>query len=208
MKSQRVYVIGAGGHAKVVISLLRDLEFEVAGIFDDDPAKWSGTLLGLAISGPIARLDDVPRLPGIIAVGDNALRQSIAERFDLDWLSAVHPRAHVDATADLAEGTVVMAGAVIQAEARLGRHVIVNTRASVDHDCVIGDFAHIAPGATLAGNGHMETGVLFGAGAVAVPGVRVGQWTTVGAGAVVVADVPGEVIAKGMPARHFSKVME
>jgi sugar O-acyltransferase (sialic acid O-acetyltransferase NeuD family) len=204
MTKKRVNVIGAGGHAKVVLSLLRDLGCEVAGVFDDDPATWNCLLAGAPVRGPVEQIAQSPRLPTIIAIGDNAVRHSIAARLDLDCFTAVHPRAHVDRSAVIGVGTVVMAGAIIQPDARLGRHVIVNTVASIDHDCVVDDFAHIAPGARLAGGVHIETGVLFGVGAVSIPGVRIGSWSTVGAGAAVVADIPANRIAKGIPAKPLS----
>jgi acetyltransferase-like isoleucine patch superfamily enzyme len=96
---------------------------------------------------------------------------------------------------------VVFAGAVIQPDAALGGHVIVNTAASIDHDCALGDFVHIAPGVHLAGNVRLDTGVFLGIGTVAIPGIHVGAWTTVGAGATVIRDLRAGITAIGTPAR-------
>ncbi len=202
MTDSRVHVIGGGGHAKVIISLLFELGYEVAGVFDDDPVKQGESLSGCPVFGPLESLSAAERLPAIIAIGDNAVRKSVSERFDLEWLTVIHPRACVDPTAELAPGTMVLAGAIIQAAARLGRHVIVNTAASVDHDCQVEDFVHVAPGARVAGNGHLETGVLMGVGSVSIPGIHVGAWSTIGAGATLVSDIPAGVVAKGVPARY------
>ena len=152
MKSAtRVYVIGAGGHGKVVVRLLEELGYSVAAIFDDDPRQWHKPLLGLPVLGPVARIEEHPRLPAVVAVGDNAARRWIARRYPLDWLTAVHPSAIVDPSVRFGSGTVVLPRAVIQVDACLGDHVIVNTAATVDHDCRIGDYAHLAPGSHLAG---------------------------------------------------------
>ncbi|MGQ9574466.1 MAG: acetyltransferase [Thermoguttaceae bacterium] len=198
--AKNVYVIGAGGHGKVVVRLLEDLGHRVAAVFDDDPSRWGELLGGVSVIGPVARLAEHPSLPAVIAVGDNAARRRIAQRWPLEWITAVHPRAFVDRTARLGPGTVVLAGAVIQPDARIGQHVIVNTAASIDHDCLIGDYAHVAPGVHLAGGVTIEEGVLMGIGSVAIPGVTIGSGTTVGAGAAVVGNLPQRVVAVGVPA--------
>jgi sugar O-acyltransferase (sialic acid O-acetyltransferase NeuD family) len=196
-----VYVIGAGGHGKVVVRLLQELGHHVAAVFDDDPRRWQAPLLGVPVLGPVTRIEEHPRLPAVIAVGDNAARRQIAERYPLPWLTAVHPRAIVDRSVRLGRGTVVLPGAVIQVDACLGDHVIVNTAATVDHDCRIGDYAHLAPGSHLAGGVCIGGGVLVGIGAVAIPGITIGARTTVGAGAAVVCDLPSDAVAVGVPAK-------
>jgi sugar O-acyltransferase (sialic acid O-acetyltransferase NeuD family) len=195
------YVIGAGGHAKVIIRALEDLGYAVVAVFDDDSRKWGTALLGAPVIGPVQELEGRRNLPAVLAVGDNRARRTLAERFEFDWLTVVHPAAIVDRTARLGRGTVVFAGAVIQADAIVGNHVIVNTSASLDHDCIVEDYVHVAPGARLAGDVSIEEGVLVGTGAVVIPRRRIGAWTTVGAGATVIHDLPPSVTAVGAPAR-------
>lgn len=194
-----VVVVGAGGHAKVVVATLRASGVAVVGVLDDDPA--AGPVLGAPRLGPTA---DVSRigLPAVLAVGDNAARRRLAEAHPgVDWTATVHPAAVVHESARVGAGAVVVAGAVVQPDAVLGRHAIVNTGASVDHDAVVGDFAHVGPGARLAGGVRLGEGAFVGTAAACVPGVRVGAWATVGAGAVVVASLPDRVVAVGVPAR-------
>ena len=195
------YMIGAGGHGKVVLRTLQDLGYTVTAVFDDDPSRWNSTLLGVPIVGPIERIAEFVRRPTVIALGDNATRRRIARQYDLPWLTAVHPWAMVDLSAQLGQGTVVLARAVVQVDALLGDHVIINHAATVDHDCVVSSYAHLAPGVHLAGNVSIAEGVFLGIGAVAVPGVRIGAGTTVGAGGVVVHDLPDHVLAVGVPAK-------
>ena len=125
----------------------------------------------------------------IIAVGDNYVRETLVPTFGA-FAVAVHPTAVVGRGVDIGEGSVVMAGAVINSGARIGRHCIVNTRASVDHDCVVCDFAHVAPGATLGGTVYVGRGAMIGLGANVSHGVHVGDYAVVGAGSTASATSP------------------
>lgn len=198
---QRAYVLGAGGHAKVVIQLLRSLGYHILAVFDDDVTKWRHELLGICVKGRIDDVRALPRFPCVIAVGDNNIRAAIAARLDVDWLTVVHPCAVVDWTVSLGLGTVVLAGAVVQVDTQIGMHVIVNTSASIDHDCVLEDFVHIAPGVRLAGGVRIGRHALLGIGSAVIPERCIGADTTIGAGAVVTSDVPADVVAVGVPAR-------
>ncbi len=200
-REHRVHVIGCGGHAKVVVATLRRLEYEIAAVFDDDPARWGTALAGIPITGPVDSISKHDRLPAVIAIGDVQARKAIAAKLNLDWLTAVHPDASVDDSAELGQGTVVFSGAVIQPGTRIGNHAIVNTSASVDHDCDVGDFAHIAPGAHLAGGVKVGAGAFVGMGASVLQCVSIGAGTTVGANAAVLNDLEADVVAVGVPAR-------
>ncbi|MGQ9623569.1 MAG: acetyltransferase [Candidatus Caldatribacteriaceae bacterium] len=198
----KTYVVGGGGHAKVVLSALQAAGVRVDGILDDDPQKQGLEILGVKIIGTIAKAAEFGKAKGVLAIGDNCTRQLLAKKLsEWEWLTVIHPKAYVHPTAKIGPGTVIFAGAIIQPDVSLGAHVIINTGATVDHDCVVEDFVHLAPGANLAGSVSIEEGVLIGVGAAVVPGVRVGAWTIVGAGAVVVKDLPSCVVAVGVPAK-------
>lgn len=197
-----VYVFGAGGHARVVVSTLLEAGRAVAGLFDDDARTRGQQVLGVEVLGPIREAVGLPGGVGVLAIGDNRTRRKVAETLrGWTWLPVVHPRASVHDSVELGPGTVVFAGAVIQPEARLGSHCIVNTGATVDHECEIGSYAHLAPGVHLGGGVKVGEGVLLGIGAVAIPGVRIGAWSVVGAGSVVLEDLSAGVKAVGAPAR-------
>src|SRR6056297_307029 len=118
-----VWVIGAGGHAKVVIATLQASGRDVAGVLDDDAAKHGTTVLGVPVLGPVERAAGGEAL---VAIGNNAVRKRIAEALpEVRWASAVHPSAVVHPSVQVGAGSVVFAGAVVQPETRLGRHVIV-----------------------------------------------------------------------------------
>jgi sugar O-acyltransferase (sialic acid O-acetyltransferase NeuD family) len=191
-----VVVIGAGGHAKVVISTLAACGTPVAAVLDDDDSKWGTDAQGTRVG----RIERARGGRGIVGIGDNAKRREMARALGLEWQTAVHPAAYVHPSVKLGRGTVVFAGAVVQPDAVVGDHVIVNTGATVDHDCVIGDFAHLAPGVHLAGAVRVGEGAFLGIGSVACPGVRIGRWATLGAGAVAIHDLADGVVAVGVPA--------
>jgi sugar O-acyltransferase (sialic acid O-acetyltransferase NeuD family) len=199
-----VFVVGGGGHAKVVIATLQAAGLPVGAAFDDDPSKWGRSLLGVPIQGPI---DDLPRGDGsgaVLAIGDNRRRLQMSQRLaarGVSWATVIHPTAYVHPTVRVGPGTVVFANATIQPDTVVGAHVVINTAASVDHDCVLGDFVHVAPGVHLAGGVVLDEGVLMGIGSAAIPGTRVGAWSTAGAGAVVVRDLGADVTAVGVPAK-------
>lgn len=204
--SPPVLVIGASGHAKVVIELVRAAgAYEIIGLIDLN-------LSGAAILGvPILGTDeDLPRLrrEGIahafVGIGNNQRRLKTSyylRKIGFKIINAISPAAIISPSASLGDGIAVMAGAVINAEGRIDDFSIINTHASVDHDCWIGEGAHVCPGSTLAGNVRVGSLAFIGAGATVVPGITIGQNATIGAGASVLRDVPDGASAWGVPAR-------
>jgi sugar O-acyltransferase (sialic acid O-acetyltransferase NeuD family) len=198
-------VIGAGGHAKMVISTALAAGFEIDQVLDDNPQRWGQAILGATIIGPVAKVGEFQSRPAVIAIGDGVVRQRIAGTLDLKWATVTHPFAYVDPSAVLGPGTVVAAGAVVQPGAVVGKHCVINTAASIDHDCRLGDFVTTGPGVHLAGGVAVGDGALLGVGACAKPYCRIGARTIVGAGAAVVSDLPDDVVAYGVPARVQSR---
>jgi sugar O-acyltransferase (sialic acid O-acetyltransferase NeuD family) len=196
-------VYGAGGHAQVVIDVLRAQGIRVRRQYNDAPENQHPATRdvrpGVRLVGP--QFVDELDVPLVLAVGRNGERAELSRLVDARFAQAVHPSAIIAGSAAIGTGSVVLHGAIVQANARVGAHVLVNTAASVDHDCTVGDYAHISPRATLCGHVHVGEGTHIGAGAVLIPKVRVGRWCRVGAGAVVVRDLPDNVTAVGNPAR-------
>jgi sugar O-acyltransferase (sialic acid O-acetyltransferase NeuD family) len=195
-----IVVLGAGGHAKVVIATVRAAGGDVVAAYDDDEARWGQQILGVTISGPMSATE-VGNAPAIIAIGNNRARQSIAGRLNARWVTACHPSAIVHPSASIGPGTVVFAGSVVQPDATIGAHAILNTASSVDHDCIVGNFVHVGPGVRLCGGVTVDEGVLLGVGAKVAPNVEIGPWSTAGAGAVCVVDVERDTAVVGVPAR-------
>ncbi len=200
---EQLTIVGAGGHAKVVLATARAAGFTDVALVDDDPARHGSEVLGVPVGGASAAALADAGAAAVLAIGDNEVRARLGSGAACPFATVVHPGAMVHATVDLGDGTVVFAGAVIQPDARLGRHCIVNTSASIDHDCVLGEAVHIAPGTRLGGDVTLEDAVFLGVGAVVAPGVRIGAGTVVGAGASVVRDLPPGITAVGVPARSL-----
>jgi sugar O-acyltransferase (sialic acid O-acetyltransferase NeuD family) len=196
-------VVGAGGHAAVVASTLAARGQEVAGFFDDSPETWGTTILGVPVLGATSKLADWGRCRAVFGIGDNRVRQALAEQIDAEWITVVHPFAWVHPDVRLGEGTVVCAGAVVQPGAEIGSHVILNTRSSVDHHAQVGDFSHLAV-AHVAGRASLGKGVFLALGSVVLPKIHVGDWATIGAGAVVTKPVEPGITVVGVPARPLA----
>lgn len=198
---QPVILYGAGGHAKVVLELLEEAARTIRGYVVDGPTERA--LLGYPVSA--WGETDHGAVDWIIAIGDNTVRRGKATLVAGPFARVAHRNSYISPRAVWGEGTVVMSGASIHSGASIGAHGIVNTHASVDHDCRLGDFVHVAPHAALCGHVEVGEGTLIGAGAVIIPGIRIGRWVVIGAGSVIRNDVPDGVTVVGNPGRVYLK---
>lgn len=204
-----VIVLGAGGHAKVLINALQLCSVEILGITDPDPSLVGQNVLGVPVIGTDDEVkkssaEEVRLVNGLGSVGLPEARRRLFEewkKLGYVFATVIHPSAVVAADVRVGEGSQIMAGAVLQPGACLGDNVIINTGASLDHDCRIGSHTHIAPGVTLSGGVHVGVGVHVGTGASIVQGVSIGDATLLGAGSLVLKDIPARVKAYGCPAK-------
>ena len=192
-------VYGASGHGKVIIEILENINTPDISIWDDaDRAPvWQYPVQ----KPPATGVPDTEQL--IISIGVNTTRKRVAERWgnSVKFGKAIHSFTNISKRAIIGDGTVVMAGAVINADTIIGKHCIINTSASIDHDCVLADYVHISPNATLSGDVHVGEGTHVGSGAATIQGIRIGKWCNIGAGAVVIKDIPDYATAVGNPAK-------
>jgi sugar O-acyltransferase (sialic acid O-acetyltransferase NeuD family) len=208
MNPQPLYLLGAGGHAKMVIeACYRSELYRVAGCFDREPSLPS--LLGVPVhsdqDATFAQAID-SRSKFLVAIGENALRQRLTERLGAkgaEFAIVIAPSAYVSPSARLGAGTVVMPMAAIGALADIGEGCIINTSSSIDHDGYLEAFAHVAPGCHLAGNVTVRTGAILGVGTSVIPNITIGEWAVIGAGTTVIRDIPARTKWVGCPARQI-----
>jgi UDP-perosamine 4-acetyltransferase len=202
-----VLIIGAGGHGKVVLDILRAAgDVNPVGFIDADASLAGTSVAGLEVLGGPNLLPKLRKKHqyAIVAIGDNRARRryaATAREAGFDLINAIHPAASVSPSAGIGNNVVIAAGAVVCTEAKLADSVIVNTSAVVDHECTVGEAAHIAPGALLAGRVRIGEEAFIGLGSKIIQCLSVGDYSTVGAGAVVIEDVPPHVTVVGVPAR-------
>jgi UDP-perosamine 4-acetyltransferase len=207
--SGSLIVLGAGGHAKVLIASLRRLGVAVRGCVVAEAAASDRPVLGVPILGDESVLADLDPttaklVNGVGSLEPNSTRKQLFEHWSArGWRFAevIDPHAVIGPETDLGEGAQVMAGAVVQPGVRLGANCILNTRAAVDHDCVIGAHVHLAPGVTLSGGVVIGDDAHLGPGATVVQGVRIGSGAIIAAGAAVVADIGANERVFGVPAK-------
>ena len=194
-----IFLYGASGHGKVIIDILeKEKMFQLGCIIDDNPSMHGNDFLGYPVIGGKSSLlsGDCNTQKGIIGIGDNKTRKMINSwlaEHNFTLVRAIHPSVQVGKFTEIAGGTVVMAGAVINSGSFIGQNTIINTKASVDHDCIIDDFVHVAPGATLCGSVKIGEGTFVGAGATIIQNITVGKNVTIGAGTVVVNNIPDNI---------------
>jgi sugar O-acyltransferase (sialic acid O-acetyltransferase NeuD family) len=199
--SEDIFLIGASGHAKVVLEVIESMGSTVTALVDKTSSNQF--LKNIPIIG---ERDFKSNGNVIIAIGNNSTRKQLSKN-NWHYTKAKHSSALVSDTVVVGNGTVIMHGAIIQIDSKIGEHVIVNTRAQIDHDCTVRDFAHIGPGAVLCGNVSVGEGTLIGAGSVILPGKKIGRWAVIGAGSVVTKDIEDYSVAVGNPA-HIVQILK
>lgn len=210
MRDRPFIIVGGGGHAKVVWSLLDDLGLEVLGFSDASPNAAALAQVGVRYLGTDDQVmerspESVNLANGLGSTKETALRRRVFEKFKaarFEFPSLVHRSAVVARGCSLGEGAQIMAGVILQTGSTVGINSILNTRCAVDHDCSIGAHAHIAPGVVFSGGVQVGDGAHVGTGAVAIQGVSIGGGAVVGAGAVVIRDVRPSVVVTGVPAKE------
>lgn len=211
---KKLILVGAGGHAKVVIDAVDRKEYEITGILDKDLSHIHEQINGVPIIGTdrdAERYFNEGICYACIAIGhmgDARIRNCLFSRFKAvgyRMINIIHPAAIISESSRLGEGNLVMPNCVINAEAQIGNNTIINTGAIVEHEAIIENDVHLAPGSIVAGMSIVGSGSFIGAGSVILQNLHIGTNVTIGAGSTVIHDMPNNVIAIGSPAREIRR---
>lgn len=208
----KIFIFGASEHAKYTIDIIeQEQKHEIAGIFDDNLPKSTGfegyNVLGKIESLPEA-IEQTGVQRGIVAIGDNFTRLRVCKRIielvpEFEFVSAIHPSVILGKNVKIGEGTLIMAGVVINNDTRLGQHTFIGTQTSIDHDSVLEDFASFSPGCTTGGAVHVGFCSAICLKAGIIHGVKIGSHTVVGAGSIVTRNLGDHLVAYGIPAKKI-----
>jgi len=206
-KLPELVIVGLGGQARVALSIARARGYEIKGFVDalsDSPGK--SEVFNLPVLGGISALENMPAASVGVALGDNRVRRDtvskvLRARPDADIVSLIHPHARCEEDVELARYVTVCTGAIICAGARISDGALINTGSIVEHECVLGEYCHICPGARLGGRVRVGDFTQIGIGASVIDKINIGSHCIIGAGAVVIHDIPDYATAVGVPAK-------
>jgi sugar O-acyltransferase (sialic acid O-acetyltransferase NeuD family) len=202
-----VAIVGYSGHAFVIIDILLSAGRLVTAYCDQE--EKSSNPYHLSYLGKESEvIHQLKNYDFFACVGHNGIREKIHTQLSQylgNPINAIHPSAVISASVRMGDGVMIAANATLNPMVEIGRGVICNTSSSIDHECVIGDFAHIAPGAVLCGNVNIGRSTFVGANSVIRQGITIGNNVTIGAGTVVVKDIPDNAMVIGNPGRQMVK---
>lgn len=201
--SKSVVIIGASGHGKVIADTVLKSGDKVVGFLDDGVKK--GTqIVGFSVLGKTEDYKNYADCEFVIAIGDSYIREKIANELPVKWYTAIHPTAVISSLdVEIGEGTVVMANAVINSSAKIGKHCIINTGAIVEHDNVLEDYVHLSPNVVLSGIVKVGKSTHIGAGSCTKQVLNIASDCVFGAGSVIVKDITESGIYAGVPVRKI-----
>ena len=210
--SKSVFIISAGGHAKVLLECLIAMGKNISAFIETDATKIGCKILNIDVISQDFFLKnyaaaDVLLVNGLGSINVPLLRKKVFLFFkerEYSFLNLIHPTAYVAKDIVLGEGSQVLAGSILQIGSAIQDNVIVNTGALIDHDCIIGHHSHIAPGATLSGGVSIDESCHIGCAATVVQGITIEKESLVAAGAVVIADLEKNSRVAGVPAKKRS----
>lgn len=208
---KKVIILGAGGFARETLWIFKEAneeknEWEVLGFIDENKECHGKVICDLPIVGGFEWFDNknYSDLYVICAIASPRTKRKIVEKAyekKIKFCSIVHPTVRMSKYVEIGKGTIIHAGNIITTQIKIGNHVYLNKACTLGHDSIIEDYCNVSPGAHIGGNVHFEKGVDFGIGAVITQGITIGEWSIIGAGSVVISNIPSNVTAVGVPAK-------
>ncbi|PAP76392.1 acetyltransferase [Rubrivirga marina] len=211
---QDLVIYGTGGFARETLQVALDINedggtWNVLGFLDDDPEQHGQSIHDLPVLGGAGWLTNRSDVQVAVGIGSTPAKRKVVRRLADAQHSAfatlIHPRAWIGRRVGVGAGTIVCAGTMVTTDIEIGDHVILNLDCTVGHDTQIEQFTTVAPSVNISGDIRIGEGCDLGTGAAIIQGVSIGAWTVLGAGAVVVRDLPANVTAVGAPARAIKE---
>jgi sugar O-acyltransferase (sialic acid O-acetyltransferase NeuD family) len=213
-------VFGCGGMGRKVVEAVRDVNesdcrsrfcndsFEILGFIDEDVTKVGSTISGLPVLGTPTWLADHPSISVVIGIGSPRAKHNVVkhlQQYDLNYPPIIHPSALISRGSRIGAGCVVFERCILSCDLTIAEFVTVNIASTITHDDVIDSYATLSPACNLSGNVHVGLGAELGTRSVVLPGLHIGDWAVIGAGAVVNRSIPDHATAVGMPARVIKR---
>lgn len=208
---RNLVILGSGGFAREVAWLVSDINKEqketwnVVGFWGNQPELVGKLIDGIPVINQIHLQKYLPNLYAVTAIGNPKIKERAvvdAENLNCQFATLIHPSVIYDKnTVKIGDGTIIGAGSILTVNVTLGSHVVINLDCTIGHDCVIEDFATLSPGCHLSGYSVLKKGCFLGTGSATVEKHEIGQDAIIGAGAIVVKDIPANVTAVGVPAK-------
>lgn len=209
-------IIGAGGFGREVLWTIQDCnkvskKYRVIGFIDDNKTLHNKVIHGLEILGGIEWLStqNIKNLNCVIAIGDSKIRQEIVKKIEktrIKFATIIHPSVTYSDSVEIGAGTVIQAGSVLTVDTKIGNHCKIDTNCTIAHDCVLDDYVTLNPGVHINGNNKIGTGTYVGSGVVTKEKIRVGKWSIIGAGTVLIENALDSSVYVGIPGKLKRKL--
>ncbi|MGL5904923.1 MAG: acetyltransferase [Cetobacterium sp.] len=205
---KKVVIIGSGGHAKVVIDIILQRQkklnddISIEGILDDSFIEGEEKkLFRIPVIGKIDKIRELSEdIYYVIAIGSNEIRKKIVEQYrDIKYITLIHPNSVIAEEVQIDEGTVIMAGAIVNPYTKIGKHCIVNTGSIIEHDNDLSNYVHISPNVTLCGGVKVGERTWIGAGATVIQGIDIEEKVVIGSNSVILKNIKKEQTVFGIP---------
>ena len=209
IKVKSVVIVGAGGFGREVLEIFKDInkqekKWDILGFVDSNKELHGKTINNYPVLGGFNWFENHKDVGCVCAIGEPKAKKKVVEtlqKMDVHFCNAIHPSVIMSDFIEFGEGVIVCAGTILTVNIRIGNHVIINLNCTIGHDAVIEDYCSLMPTVKINGNNHLYQGAYVGTGATFIHQVSIGAWSTIGAGAVVVGNIPENVIAVGTPAK-------